>query len=79
MDFEKIEAGIFKMIVMKDLENEIVKLSSGFVSEIWIAFSAILYAYLKQYDFKLRAIYDQSTFGNTNYISRVNALFLLQK
>ena len=37
-----------------------------------------LYQFLKKYDFKLRAIYDQSTFGNTSYISSVNALFFLQ-
>jgi FkbM family methyltransferase len=38
-----------------------------------------LYEYLKKYNFKLRALYDQSTFGNTSYISCVNALFLLQE
>jgi FkbM family methyltransferase len=38
-----------------------------------------LYEFLKQYNFKLRAIYDQSTFGNTSYISCINALFMLQE
>lgn len=35
--------------------------------------------YLAEYNFKLRAIYEQSNFGDKPYLTCVNALFFLQK
>jgi len=87
IDFLKIDT---EGLEIKVLEGAVSLLKAGKIKYIFAectfdkeynqnTYFETLYTYLKQYNFKLRALYDQSTFGNTSYISCVNALFLLQE
>lgn len=87
IDFLKIDAEGFDLNVLKGAEQ---MLNSGKIKYIFVEctfdksnrqntlFDDIR-DFLSGFNFKLRAIYEQSNFGEKPYLTCVNALFLLQK